>query len=142
MKVGIIGAGAMGRGIAQVAATAGCEVVVSDQSQEAMQSSQAYLIKIMNRLVEKERVTQRQSDQIRAAITYTDTLSTMQDCDLVIEAIVEKLTIKQQVIQAVEKEVSQNCIIASNTSSLSITCLLYTSPSPRDQRGSRMPSSA
>lgn len=123
MKVGIIGSGAMGSGIAQVAATASCEVLVFDTSQAAIQKSQANLTKIMNRLVVKERISQKKADSIQANIRYINTLTDFQSCELVIEAIIENLDIKKKVFKEVEALVSPTCIIASNTSSLSITSL-------------------
>ena len=123
MKVGIIGSGAMGSGIAQVAATADCEVVVFDTSQAAIEKSQANLAKIMARLVVKERISQQKADSIQANISYINTLEKFHACELIIEAIIENLNIKKKVFKEVEAVVSSSCIIASNTSSLSITSL-------------------
>jgi len=123
MKIGIIGCGAMGSGIAQVASTAGCEVVAFDTSVEAIERSQAHLKKIMNRLVEKGRVDNAKADQIQSNISYVNNLLELASCELVIEAIVENLDIKKKVFQELETIVSSDCIIASNTSSLSIASL-------------------
>lgn len=113
----------MGSGIAQVAATADCKVLVYDTSEKAIEKSQANLAKIMKRLVVKERISQEKADSIQSNIEYINTLTDFQSCELVIEAIIENIDIKKKVFKAVEAVVSKECIIASNTSSLSITAL-------------------
>ena len=123
MKIGIIGSGAMGSGIAQVASTADCQVLVYDTSSEAIEKSKAGLAKIMNRLVTKGRISQEKSEKIQGNITYINQLQAFQPCDLIIEAIVENPEIKKNVFKEIEEIVSKDCIIASNTSSLSITSL-------------------
>lgn len=123
MKVGIIGAGAMGSGIAQVAATAGCKVMLFDTNPDALVKSQSKLAKIMVRLVEKGRLNQQETDAIQAAITYVKELEAFASCDIVIEAIIENLSIKKQVFTTIESIISDSCIIASNTSSLSIASI-------------------
>ncbi len=122
-KVGIIGAGAMGSGIAQVAATANCSVLVYDTATEALENSQAKLTQILNKLVAKDRLTPEKAQQIQANIVYSSQLDDFVDCQLVIEAIVENLAIKKKVFATLESIVHQDCILASNTSSLSITSL-------------------
>jgi len=107
MNVGVIGSGAMGSGIAQVASTA----------------DKASLTKIMKRLIEKGRLTTEKATQIQSNITYVNALSDFAQCDLVIEAIIENAEIKKNVFAELEGHVSPDCIIASNTSSLSITSL-------------------
>lgn len=123
MKVGIIGSGTMGRGIAQVAATANCQVLVYEQHAEAIQLSQEKLTKIMNRLVEKGRITQDKAKQIQSNISYVNALEELTPCNIVIEAIVENAAIKNQVFATLESHLSSDAIIASNTSSLSIASL-------------------
>ncbi|MEM9887924.1 MAG: 3-hydroxyacyl-CoA dehydrogenase NAD-binding domain-containing protein [Bacteroidota bacterium] len=123
MNIGIIGAGAMGSGIAQVAATASCEVLVFDASTKAIEKSRTKLAKILARQVEKERMTSTQVEGIQARIKYVQGLKHLAACDWVIEAIVEDIAIKKSVFRALEAVVSDQCIIASNTSSLSITAL-------------------
>ncbi|MEM0995371.1 MAG: 3-hydroxyacyl-CoA dehydrogenase NAD-binding domain-containing protein, partial [Bacteroidota bacterium] len=122
-KIGIIGAGAMGSGIAQVAATANSQVWLFDASSAAMESSKTKLAKILARQVEKGRMTNEQIEGIQERITYTTNLAVFHQCDLVIEAIIENLEIKKQVFQSLEAIVSDACMIASNTSSLSIAAL-------------------
>ncbi|MEQ8909805.1 MAG: 3-hydroxyacyl-CoA dehydrogenase NAD-binding domain-containing protein [Vicingaceae bacterium] len=123
MKVGIIGSGTMGSGIAQVAATAKCEVVLYDVKDEALEKSKDALAKVMNRLVEKGKYEQAQADEIQNRISYSTSLSDFKGSDLVIEAIVENLEVKTKVFQELEGIVGEHCTIASNTSSLSIASL-------------------
>jgi len=122
-KVGIIGGGAMGSGIAQVAATAGHEVVLFDTKVEALNLSKSKLAKVMARLVEKGKLTLEKAEAIQARISYADNLEAIAESGIVIEAIVENLDIKKSVFSSVEKLVSEECILASNTSSLSIASI-------------------
>ena len=122
-KVGIIGSGTMGSGIAQVAATAGCTVKLYDTSTEALQKAELALKKIMSRLVEKGRIDSDEKNRIESNISYVNSLKELGDSDLTIEAIVESLEIKKQVFQELEGYVSKRTIIASNTSSLSIASI-------------------
>ncbi len=130
MNVAIIGSGTMGRGIAQVAATADCSVKVYETNPEIIALSQSKLAKIMARLVEKGRITNEQAAQIQANISYVDSLKDLADSDLVIEAIIENLDIKKAVFSELEGYVSADCILASNTSSLSIASLAATCKQP------------
>ncbi len=123
MNVGVIGSGAMGSGIAQVASTADCKVILYDTNSAALDRSKASLTKIMKRLIEKGRLTTEKATQIQSNITYVNALSDFAQCDLVIEAIIENAEIKKNVFAELEGHVSPDCIIASNTSSLSITSL-------------------
>jgi len=123
MNIGIIGCGTMGSGIAQVAATAGCTVSVYDTKQEALDKSKAQLDKVLNRLIEKERIDETEKNRIQANISYVNSLKDLANADLTIEAIVENLEIKRKVFQELESYQSQEAIIASNTSSLSIASI-------------------
>jgi len=122
-KVGIIGGGAMGSGIAQVAATAGHQVVLFDTKVEALNLSKSKLAKVMVRLVEKGKLTLEKAEAIQGRISYADNLEAIAESGIVIEAIVENLDIKKSVFSSVEKLVSEECILASNTSSLSIASI-------------------
>ncbi len=122
-RVGIVGAGAMGSGIAQIASQAGCIVVLFDIVQDALDISEAKLNKVMARLVEKGRVTKDESDQIQARIQRTTVMDELVDCELVVEAVVENLDVKHAVFSKIEAIVSEETILASNTSSLSITSI-------------------
>ncbi len=121
--IGIAGAGAMGSGIAQVAATVGHPVWLYDISEAALENSRNKLAKIMDRLVEKGRLSAQKAQNIQSAIRYTTTLKDFEECHLVIEAIVERLDIKTDLFQKLEHIVSKQAILASNTSSLSITSI-------------------
>ena len=123
MNVGIIGSGTMGSGIAQVAATAGCMVNLYDTNQVALDKAKASLEKILNRLIEKGRIDKNEKNRIQNNINYVDSLKKLSDSDLTIEAIIESLAIKQRVFSELETYVSKECIIASNTSSLSIASI-------------------
>jgi 3-hydroxybutyryl-CoA dehydrogenase len=122
-NVGVIGAGTMGSGIAQVAATAGCQVKLFDVNQEQLDKAQAALEKILNRLIEKGRIDAAEKNRIQSHISYVNTIKDLADSDLTIEAIIENLDIKKKVFQELESHVSDSCIIASNTSSLSIASI-------------------
>lgn len=123
MKIGIIGAGTMGSGIAQVAATAGEKVTIYDAKEHALEKSEEDLERILSRLVGKERLTLQEKERIQDNIRYVNTLKGIKNSDMVIEAIIEDLDIKQNVFSTVEKFVSEDCILASNTSSLSIASI-------------------
>ena len=122
-KLGVIGAGTMGTGIAQVAATAGWDVVINDANQEQLDKASASLVKVMSRLVEKEKIDQKSADSILGRIDFTSDQSYFENSDLIIEAIVENLEIKQSVFSKVEQIVREDTIIASNTSSLSLASI-------------------
>ena len=123
MNIGIIGSGTMGSGIAQVAATAGCTVKIYDTKAEALDTAKASLEKIMSRLVEKERIDEAEKSRIQGNIQYVDSLGDLEDSNLTVEAIIENLEIKQNVFNELESYVASDCIIASNTSSLSIASI-------------------
>lgn len=122
-NIGVIGAGTMGSGIAQVAATAGCAVKLFDLNSAALDKAKSALEKILTRLIEKGRIDTDEKNRIQGNIQYVNTLKDLTDSDLTIEAIVENLDIKKKVFQELEGYVSDQCIIASNTSSLSIASI-------------------
>lgn len=121
--IGIIGSGAMGSGIAQVAATAGHQVTLYDIEAEALASAKKKLHSIMQRLVEKGRLSATEAQAIPERIHYTDDLSDVKGAGLVIEAIVERLDVKKKVFIELERYVDADAILASNTSSLSIASI-------------------
>jgi 3-hydroxybutyryl-CoA dehydrogenase len=123
MKVSVIGAGTMGAGIAQIAATNGHEVCLYDSFDVAIESVEKKLNKILNRLVEKEKISEEEKDNILSKINFTKDINNLKGSGLVIEAIIENLEIKQKVFTEIESLVSEDCIIASNTSSLSIASI-------------------
>ena len=123
MNVGIIGSGTMGIGIAQVAATSGCDVFLYDANSNQTEKSLVNLKNTLNKLVEKQKISAEKSDDIASKINPCNELSGLKDCDLIIEAIIENKEIKTKVFQELEELVSENCVISSNTSSISITSL-------------------
>jgi len=123
MTIGVIGAGTMGSGIAQIASTQDCQVILFDNNPEALQQSKDKLEKILNRLIEKSRITADEKDGILSRITFSKNLNDFKIVDFCIEAIVENLDVKQQVFKKLEQIVSKDTIIASNTSSLSIASI-------------------
>ncbi|MDT0293643.1 3-hydroxyacyl-CoA dehydrogenase NAD-binding domain-containing protein [Mesonia ostreae] len=130
MKVAIIGAGTMGSGIAQIAATAGCRVMLYDTQQKALETSQTKLEKVLARLIEKGRIDEAEKNRIQGNISYVNALKDLAKADLTIEAIVENLEIKRKVFQELETYQSQEAIIASNTSSLSIASIAASLENP------------
>ncbi|MCB0548518.1 MAG: 3-hydroxybutyryl-CoA dehydrogenase [Phaeodactylibacter sp.] len=123
MKTGIIGSGSMGTGIAQVAATAGHEVVLYDNNSAALGRARKSLQKVLARLVEKGKLEQKESAAILGRISFVDSMYAYQDTRLIIEAIVENLEIKKAVFEQVEDIVPNDCIMATNTSSLSVASI-------------------
>lgn len=123
MNVGIIGAGTMGIGIAQVAATNGCKVWVYDANAKQVESATVGLEKTLTKLVDKQKISAEKMTEILANISIATELKDFKDCELIIEAIIENKEIKTKVFTELENYVSENCILSSNTSSISITSL-------------------
>lgn len=123
MNIGIIGAGTMGVGIAQVAATAGCKVVLFDANAPQIDKALTGLEKTLQKLAEKGKISQEKATEIRSNIVKGEVLRDLKESDLVIEAIIENKDIKTKVFTELETYVSEDCIIGSNTSSISITSL-------------------
>ncbi len=121
--IGVIGAGTMGSGIAQIASQNGHAVVLIDSNEKTLNQSNENLKKVLNRLIEKGRINEAESNKIIENITYTTDLELIKSSDMVIEAIIEDLNIKHSLFKSIEAIVSDKCIIASNTSSLSIASL-------------------
>lgn len=121
--IGVIGAGAMGSGIAQVAAQCGHEVVLVDQNQSALDKSQKNLASVASRLIEKERWTVEFSQEVQQSIVRTTDWNQLKPCTWIIEAIVEDLAVKTDVFRKLEAIVDSTAVLASNTSSLSLTAI-------------------
>jgi len=119
-KISVIGAGTMGTGIAQVAATYGSVVTLIDTSQEALERSRSSLHSVMNRLVDKEKSSPEESGEILSRIQWTNEMESIADSELVIEAVIENMEVKQKTFSDIESFVSNDCIISTNTSSLSV----------------------
>ncbi|NNF01808.1 MAG: 3-hydroxybutyryl-CoA dehydrogenase [Bacteroidia bacterium] len=121
--IGIAGAGAMGSGIAQVAATAGHKVIILDTERTVLVASKSNLAKVMSRLVEKGKYSEEDSTEIQKRITYTLDLQYFENCNLIIEAIIENIEIKNKLFLEIEKVAPKDALITSNTSSLSIASI-------------------
>jgi 3-hydroxybutyryl-CoA dehydrogenase len=120
-KVGVVGCGLMGSGIAQVAANAGCQVTVREVSPQLVEKGLQSIDKNLQRLVDKGTLTPAQRDEVRARLRGTTNLEDLKDCDIVIEAIIELLPAKRELWGVLDKICPKATIFASNTSSLSIT---------------------
>jgi 3-hydroxyacyl-CoA dehydrogenase/enoyl-CoA hydratase/3-hydroxybutyryl-CoA epimerase len=120
-KVGVLGAGMMGAGIAYVCARAGMQVVLKDVAQENADKGKAYSEKINAKAVERGKLTQEKSDELLARIHPTDDYADLAGCDLVIEAVFEDPSLKHQVFAEAAKHVDADALLCSNTSTLPIT---------------------
>jgi 3-hydroxybutyryl-CoA dehydrogenase len=120
---GVIGAGTMGNGIAQVAARAGFDVVISDVSEEFLSRGMTAIDKSLQRDVDKERLSADEKTSIVSRIKTTSDLSALSDAVIVVEAVTENLDVKSEVFRSLDKITNRNAILASNTSSISITKL-------------------
>ena len=120
-KIGIIGAGQMGNGIAHVAALTGYDVVCQDISEQALERAKATIEKNMARQVRKEKITAAQADAAMARLHFHTEVSAMADRDLVIEAATENVELKHKIFRGLVDVCGDNTILATNTSSISIT---------------------
>lgn len=123
INVAVIGAGTMGQGIAQLALQVGHAVVLIDQSNEALDKARSNLDKLFARFTEKGKITEEQATMWLSALTLSNDNQSAADTGLVIEAIVERMDVKQSVFSALENIVATDTILASNTSSLSVTAI-------------------
>ena len=121
--IGVIGAGSMGSGIAQIAASNGCKVLLYDNNSSALDLALEKLKKILTRLVEKGRIDNNKMEKILSLIQTTQSLTNFSATDLVIEAIVEDLDIKKKVFSELDSICAKSTILATNTSSLSVTSI-------------------
>lgn len=122
-KIGVAGSGAMGSGIAQVAATYGNAVVLFDVNAEALKKAEESILGSLVKLASKKKITDDDVASISKRISYATSFNDFSNCDLIIEAIVENIDIKQKLFKDLEAVVSEKCILASNTSSLSVTSI-------------------
>ena len=122
-NIGIIGAGIMGTGIVQIAIQSQHHVYLYDAQQGAAQKAQSKLQDTLNKLLQKNKISQAQLDEALAYLHIVENIEQLQQCDLIIEAIVEKLAVKQALMKQLEAIVDPQTILASNTSSLSITAI-------------------
>ncbi len=123
--IAVIGAGAMGRGIAQMAAQAGCQVRLYDQQAQAVAAAQQFILSQWERMRDKGRLDEAAVSALRGRLHGVDTLDALAGCDLVVEAIIERLDVKRQLFAALEGLLGEDTVLASNTSSLSITAIAH-----------------
>jgi len=121
--IGVIGSGTMGSGIAQIAATYGHKVYLYDAFEDQLQKSEEGLVSILNRQVEKKRMTQDEVDGILSRIHFVEHMNDFGECGVVFEAIIEDLETKKDQFARLESIVSKDCVLATNTSSLSIASI-------------------
>ena len=129
-RVGIVGAGTMGNGIAQVAATAGYDVVMRDIEEEFVESGLDAIEGSLSRLVDSEKLTEEESAAARERITGTTDLTALADCDFVVEAAVENMGIKQDIFADLDETVPEDVVLATNTSTLSVTSIASATERP------------
>ncbi|MEQ8339807.1 MAG: 3-hydroxyacyl-CoA dehydrogenase NAD-binding domain-containing protein [Marinovum algicola] len=129
-KVGVLGAGMMGAGITLVSALAGIEVVLIDQKQEAADKGKAYTADYMDKGIKRKKATEEKKAATLSLITATTEYAALEGCDLIIEAVFEDPKIKAEVTVKVEAVIGDDCIFASNTSTLPITQLAKASSRP------------
>jgi 3-hydroxybutyryl-CoA dehydrogenase len=123
MRLGVLGAGTMGAGIAQVAAQAGHQVVLVDVNPTQLETALSSYHKVFDRMIEKGSLSTDQKTDLLNRIQLKNSIQDFKSCDLIIEAIVEKIEVKHAVFKEMEQVVSDQCILASNTSSLSIASI-------------------
>lgn len=122
-RIGVVGAGTMGNGIAQVCAVSGYEVVMRDIKDEFVENGMNAIESSLDRFVSKERMNEEEAEKVKQRITGTTELDDLADCDLVIEAALEEMEIKQEIFSDLEAITTQDTILATNTSTLSITTI-------------------
>ncbi len=129
-RVGVVGSGTMGLGIAEVAAACGCEVVVRSRSTATAEGLVAVLEKSLARQVDKEKRTREDAAEILSRVTPTGELEELADCDLVIESIVEDLAAKKQLFMELDRLTRRDAILATNTSTLPVVELAMETSRP------------
>ena len=123
LTVGVAGTGAMGRGIVQVMVQAGCEVLLYDTFDGAAQKAKDYVSGMLVKLAEKGKLTAQQAYEMRDRMQVVTGIEAFKPCDLVIEVIIEDLKVKKEFFAKLEGAVSEDCILATNTSSFSVTAI-------------------
>lgn len=129
--IGVIGAGTMGSGIAQVAASAGHKTILLDANQAALEKAEKGMKATLAKLIEKGKMKEADAESIQSRIQYSTSIKDFKNCGLVIEAIIEKIEVKQQLFSELERIVDEDCILATNTSSLSVTSIAASCAKPK-----------
>ena len=133
-KVGVLGCGLMGSGIAQVAASAGFQTVVREVSEEFIQKGFTGIEKSLAKFAEKGTITAEQQQEIRGRLTGTTTFDDLADCDIIVEAIIENIEEKRATYKQLDQICKPETIFASNTSSISITEMMTATSAERQRR--------
>jgi 3-hydroxybutyryl-CoA dehydrogenase len=134
-RVGLIGSGIMGSGIAEVAAASGFDVVLRSRSQESADAMKAGVQKSLSRQVEKEKRTQAEADEILARVSTTTDLNALGDCDLIIESVIEDLDVKLALFKELDAIVKDSAIVATNTSTLPVVEMAMATSNPQNVCG-------
>ena len=129
-KIGVVGSGVMGRGIAQTAAQFGFDTVLYDIEASQLEGARSGIEKALQKRVDKGKMSPEEKAGVEGRIRYAAELEPLCDCSVVIEAVVEKLAVKQQVFRQLEAAVSADCILATNTSSLSLSEIAHEMADP------------
>ena len=129
-KIGVIGAGTMGHGIALVSATSGFDVIMMDIEERFVEKGMAQIGKFLGRSIEKGKITEEKKEKIVGRISTTVKLEDLGDCDLVVEAVVENLDIKRKVFSELDRLCKPATILASNTSTIPITAMAAATKRP------------
>jgi 3-hydroxybutyryl-CoA dehydrogenase len=129
-RIGVVGAGTMGSGIAQVAAQSGYDVVMRDIEQEFVDSGFDTIRSSLDRFVSKEKLSQEEADAVVDRIEGTTDLGALADCDVVVEAAVEDMDVKQDVFADLDDLLADDAVLATNTSTLSITTIASATDAP------------
>ncbi|WP_101297615.1 3-hydroxyacyl-CoA dehydrogenase family protein [Halegenticoccus soli] len=129
-RIGVIGAGTMGNGIAQVAATAGYDVVMRDLEREFLDRGFESIDDSLSRLVSKDRLSEDEAEEITGRITGTTEFDDLADCDFVVEAAVENMDVKRDIFADLDETVDEDVVLATNTSTLSITTIASATERP------------
>jgi 3-hydroxybutyryl-CoA dehydrogenase len=120
-KVGVVGAGTMGNGIAHVFAMSGCEVVLMDVEESFLERAISIITKNLDRMIKKEKITEAEKEATLSKIKRTVTIAEMADCDIVVEAATEDYALKKKIFQDLDSFCKEGAILATNTSSISVT---------------------
>ncbi len=131
IKIGVIGAGSMGTGIAQVAATADHKVVLFDNNTSQLKKSNETMHSTMRMLTEKGKISEEKANSILSNFEYTDNMNDLSSCGMIIEAIIEDIDAKKKLFGQLDEIVKEDCFLATNTSSLPIVAVASGSRNPR-----------
>lgn len=134
-KVGVLGAGQMGNGIAQVVATSGIPVTMVDISKESLDKAVATITKSLSKLVEKEKISATQKTEALARIATGTDMNLLKDCDLVVEAVTENIELKLKLFRQLDEIVNPDGLLCTNTSSISITKIAAATKRPEKVAG-------